>query len=288
MTDTRAAMALIGTRRDGRPVWWHQGAVDINVDDGDDDDDRAPAARAGGRDDDDDDDDPDLPDEEDTDGEGDGWQPPTREEWERQQEATRRNNGENRRYRQLMALAKRRGVADVAAWVDEIMGKATGDGPGDTPPDVQPADTDEPEDTPPAGPTGHSDEDLERAVTRATERAEVAAEMRYMPMLAQLAVEAALNRHRWSGKDPTMVMKLIDLEDVAIEDDDKGRPQVVGIDEQIERVKEEFPLWFQAGQRRGSGAARRQDSTSVDGGQRTPPPRKQTWEDKVAASWSSR
>lgn len=114
---------------------------------------------------------------------------------------------------------------------------------------------------------------------RAAERAAAKVEMRYKPALAKMAVKSALTDAGWNGKDTSMVMKLIDLDDIAVDDDG----EVTGISDQVEAIRAEFPSWFKKTREPKSETG---GSREVDGGRKAVPAggkAKNSWADDVAS-----
>src|SRR5690606_10811163 len=103
----------------------------------------------------------------------------------------------------------------------------------------------------------------QKLTQREVEKAATRAEMKYKLPLARAAAEAALARagSGGSGKDPSKVMELIDIDDIDLDDDGN----VIGIEEQVEDLKEEFPEWF----RRPRVSSRRPAASSSSSGKST-------------------
>lgn len=242
----------IGYRTDGTPIWSHSGGdwsgmtaePDEGADDGPEEED---------------------PDEEepDADPDDDTYTPPSREEWEKTQAGVRRNNQENKQYRLMRKKLTERGL-DLAtdegrqAFDDLLNGRTS-------------SDTAEPS----------SKRDMDRAVARAAERAAAKVEGKLKPALAAVAVEAALAKSGWSGKEETLprLMKMIDMDEIDVDDDGK----VVGIADQIAEIKRDIPEWFRAGQKATGPAEKRGGVSEVDGGEKRTKVggAGKTWLDKV-------
>src|SRR5690606_12393783 len=96
--------------------------------------------------------------------------------------------------------------------------------------------------------------------------------------------EAALARAGWSGKDLSKVMKLIDIDDVDLDDDGN----VIGVEEQVEDLKKEFPEWFRRPRvsSRRPAASGSGKSTKDVGGAAEPPVDTKTkdWKPRLAES----
>lgn len=228
-----ATPALLGARRDGRPIWAHAGADDgsswVTFDSDSSDEDQA------------DESDDDYADDDYADG---GWQAPTREEWDRQQAAIRRNNSENKKHRLLKKALSTHGIDldsddGISALTDALAARR----------DSSADDGD-----------GTSRREVDKASARAAERATAKAEARYKPAVAQLAVKAALHDAGFTGNNPGRLMRLIDLDEVDVDPDGN----VTGIAEQIDDLKKDFPEWFR-GQKSGDSGPRK-GAAEVDGG----------------------
>lgn len=247
MIDTRAVVVpaetarpgdLIGWRRNGAPIRLIGGAADGDVTAGDDED---------------------SDEDEDTDdtSANDGWKPPSREEWDRQQAAVRRNNQENKKHRLLRRRLTDAGIDPDTdeggqALADLLANRGSASGGGGKDGDDKPA--------------GPSAADVRRAETRAAERAAARVEARYKAPLARTAARAALADAGWSGKDLDRVMKMIDLDEVDVDDDG----EVTGIAEQIDGIKADIPEWFRGGRNGGTATVTRRSggARDVDGGDR--------------------
>lgn len=233
--------APIGHRADGTPIVQHRGARGTMF--------VEPDADGEG-------------DEPDGDAEGDSsdgdadYKPPTRAEWERTQAAIKRNNTENRNLRQIKRTLAGKGV-DLSsdegrkALEDILSARGSSHDPkaAATPDRV--------------------------AIERAVERASAKTEAKFRPVVAELAIKAALVDAGWNGKAFDRIMRQIDLDDMDIVDG-----KVTGIAEQIDEIKTDIPEWFKPAQ---TPAERRRGGREVDAGEK---PTKQsgstgTWLDKV-------
>lgn len=264
---------LLGHRADGRPIWWQQGANNdgtIVVEDEPDDTEDL----------DDDDDDPDGS------AGDDDWTPPSRAEHEKLQADLAAQRRTNRELGQIRALLKRQGIT-----VDDLRNGRRGntDDPDDSHDDDPPVDTtaDDKKDKP-------TDAAIKRRIDREVTRATARVEETYKPVVVELAAKAALLDAGWSGKDLKRVMKMIDSDEIEV---DGG--EIVGLNEQIEGIKEEFPEWFKKRNRgepedddNGSSRGRRRrpprrDVRDIDGGDRTPAPEPETWKEKLSKQLNS-
>jgi hypothetical protein len=254
-------------RPDGTPVWLAMGAaVDIQVgddddveepDDADDDEDERPARRGRetARDGDEDDD---LGDESDDDElEQDSQESERVEALKRRQEATRRGHLKNKR---LQAILREHGIDPTTGQkIDADDESVEDESAGGEPADV------------PRAPAKDAAA-LKRQLTRAERRGEAKAEATYKPMVFRLAAQAAL-REAGCTKDFGRVARVLDLEDLEIEDG-----QVVGIKEQVDDIKAEFPEWFNIAPPRRQPRSRREaresgarGASDVDGVERRRP-----------------
>lgn len=195
----------------GRPVWPVLGGA---TDDEDDDDlglDVTGGGKAGGKADlDDDDEDLDEDDEQDG-GEGDKpkdeWKPPSREEFERMTKALTEANAEAKRHR-LRVRELRREARTAGQAADK---------------------------------SGAVDDE---AAARAASDAADAAERKYKPIAVKSAARAALLAAGLNdGSDGVMrkLLRLVDMDDVDLDEDG----EVVGLDDQIDDIKDTFPKLFE-------------------------------------------
>lgn len=199
--------------------------------------------------------------DEEPDDSADAYTPPSKDEWERVQAGVRRNNQENKQLRLLKKQLTGKGV-DLStdegreAFDNLLNGRTSGD----------------------AGESTSSKRDVDRAVARAAERAAAKVEGKLKPALAAVAVEAALAKSGWSGKDETLprLMKMIDMDEIDVDDDGK----VVGIADQIADIKRDIPEWFRSGQK--PAGEKRGGASEVDAGdKKTKSGAQKTWLEKV-------
>ncbi|MGW0575125.1 phage scaffolding protein [Streptomyces sp. NPDC002920] len=151
------------------------------------------------------------------DGPADDWQPPTREEYEKLVEGKRKADAE--------AASRRKYLRQHG--IDPKTGeKATADEPepepvakGDQPPGVSAAE-----------------------VKRQIEKAAAEAELRSLRKTKALVtgVNGALSEAGWNGSRLNSLMKLLDLDDVEVDDDG----EISGLSEQIDAIKAEWPEFF--------------------------------------------
>jgi hypothetical protein len=163
------------------------------------------------------------------------WTPPTREEWEAHQEKLRKASGE--------AAARRKFLREHG--IDPKTGTKLQ-------PDPEPEPEPEPrgKDDEPRGPSAAE-------VRRQVEKAAAEAELRGMRKTKALVtgLNGALADAGWNGSRLGSLMKLLDLDDVDIDDDG----EITGLSEQIAEIKAEWPEFFKrqrstsAGSVAGSG-----------------------------------
>lgn len=268
---------LIGHRATGEPIFLAAGGNGVSAAP---DDDAAERALFGERDD-EDDDDPDGDDDDPDDGEDSGYTPPDESTWAQMQRDLAAQRAANSQGGRLARALRDQGLTLEEAYaklgLDPKTGKvvAKSEGADDAPAD-EPAGKPEGE---PEKPTGMALEDFRKAVNTEAERQvarEVAkTEQRYLGPLKALAVKSALHDAEWSGKDIGRVLKMIADDDIEVTEDG----DVVGVVEQIEAIKEEFPEWFQRRpQRREPRSA-----ADLDGGERRAPTKTLSWKEKAVA-----
>lgn len=265
---------VIGHRADGRPIYQISGGDRVSVAP---DDDEAERALFGDGDDDDPDGDPDDedPDDEDPDDEDPDYIPPAKSVWEETQAALRAQRAANSQGGRLA-----RALRDAGLPLEEAYAKL-----GLDPKTGQPVEPEEPEtpevpavtaDTPPADVQKLVEEAVKKTVAREVERAVSKTEERFKKPMIAMSVKSALHDAKWSGKDLARVLRLVDGDDIEVTEDG----DVLGVVEQVEAIKEEFPDWFKGEEapvvRRPRGAA------DIGGGGGAPPRRERTWKEKTA------
>ncbi|MEU7416711.1 phage scaffolding protein [Streptomyces antibioticus] len=147
----------------------------------------------------------------------DDWQPPSREEYERLVEGKRKADAE--------AAARRKYLRQHG--IDPKTGnKVQADDPEPEP---------EPQGGTPAGPTAAE-------IRRQVEKAAAEAELRGLRKTKALVtgVNSALAGAGWNGQRLNSLMKLIDLDDVEVDDDG----EITGLSEQIDAIRSEWPEFF--------------------------------------------
>lgn len=189
--------------------------------------------------------------DEDEGDEEDDWTPPSREEWERQQRQLARARKE---------AAKRRKAL-----------KARQDG------DEGELDDDEDDDK------GSGKGTDRRELKRLLARAEARVEAKYKPALVKQAAKSALVEAGFAGEVTSRTMRMLDLDDLEV--DDEG--EIIGLDEAIEELKEDMPQLFKRS-RNGSGSSSRTSAKttgrkSLDGGNKRTAKKEPTFAEKLAA-----
>ncbi|MEU1443108.1 hypothetical protein [Streptomyces mirabilis] len=175
------------------------------------------------------------PDDEPADEPEDDWAPPTREEYERLVEGKKKADAE--------AATRRKYLRQHG--IDLKTGNKLNPDP-EPEPDEPAAAKDEPR--------GPSQAEIRRQV----EKAAAEAELRGMRKTKSLVtgVNAALSEAGWNGTRLGSLMKLVDLDEVDIDDDG----EITGLAEQIDQVKADFPELFKrtrnsAGTSNGAGGS---------------------------------
>lgn len=165
-------------------------------------------------------DDPEPAEPDDVSEPADDWAPPTREEWEAQQAKLKTASGE--------AAARRKFLR--AHGIDPKTGlKAQAD------PKPEPDDEPAPKDDTPHGP---SQAEIRRQIEKAVTEAELRG--RRQNRATVIGVNTALAEAGWNGQRLGSLMKLIDLDDVDVDEDG----EVTGLTEQIDDIKREWPEFF--------------------------------------------
>jgi hypothetical protein len=194
----------------------------------------------------------------------DDWTPPSREEYEETISKLKTASGE--------AAARRKYLR--AHGIDPKTGQK-----------AKPDEPDEPEpaakDDQPQGPSAAE-------VKRQIERAATEAELRGLRKTKALVtgVNAGLADAGWNGQRLNSLMKLIDLDDVEVDDDG----EIIGLSEQIESIKSEWPEFFKrarasANPSNGAGVSGQNGvpAAKVDAADKKPPaPEPKDWVEKLA------
>lgn len=204
----------------------------------------------------------DEPDE--TEAPADAWTPPTREEWEDHQTKFRAASGE--------AAARRKYLKQHG--IDPKTGNKLNPDPA-------------PEEEPPARkdgdePRGLSPAEVKRQIDKATTEAELRGLRKTKALVT--GVNGVLADSGWNGQRLNSLMKLIDLDDVEI--DDGG--EISGLAEQIDDIKREWPEFFKrnrsttANSNAGSGQNGAPAAKVDTADKKTPEPEPKNWAEALA------
>lgn len=194
----------------------------------------------------------------------DDWQAPTREEWEAQQAKLRAATGE--------AAARRKYLREHG--IDPKTGQKLQ--PDEPEPATAPAVKD-------ATPPGLSDADVKRAVEKAVTETQLKG-VRQMRTFA-VGFNKALGDAGWNGTRLDSLMKLLDLDDVDIDDG-----EITGLTEQLDTLKAEWPEFFKrtrnpasAANSGGGSGQNGAPAAKVDTADKKPPaPEPKGWAETVA------
>lgn len=152
----------------------------------------------------------------------DDWQPPTREEWEQHQASLKRASAE---------AANRRKWLKAAGYDPKTGTKLEPDpDPEPTPAAPKPQD--------PATAPGLSDADIKRAVDRAVTETQLRGRRQMHSFTVGFNQELA--KAGWNGSRLGHLMKLLDFDDIDIDDDG----EITGLAEQIDGLKTDWPEFF--------------------------------------------
>lgn len=146
---------------------------------------------------------------------------------------------------------------------------------------------DEPEGTDPAPEepkqTGASAAEMKRAIEKAAAEAELRGRRQTRALVT--GVNAALAEAGWNGQRLNSLMKLIDLDDVDIDDG-----EITGLSEQIDAIKQEWPEFFKrtrsANPSNGAGGSGQNGvpAAKVEAADKKPPaPEPKDWAEVLAA-----
>lgn len=209
-------------------------------------------------------------DDRDAGGDGDGepaddWTPPSRAEYEKLMADKKKADGEaasRRKYLRAHGIDPKTGEKAKADESDQ---------PNPAADQTQAA-------------TGVSAADMKRAIDKASAEAELRGRRQSRALVT--GVNGALAEAGWNGQRLNSLMKLIDLDDVEIEDDGS----VVGLSEQIDSIKSEWPEFFKrarnsATSSNGAGGSGQNGvaGAKVDAADKKPPaPEPKGWAEKVA------
>lgn len=319
---------IIGFDAEGGPIWraaGGRGSIDFAVDDRDDDE----------PDDFDEEDDEDVDDEDeedlgdDEDDEVDDELPPqmrgkqqkpqkrptkqrdteddedgefiSRERMEKIEASLRKNNAENQRNRHVKKILDRLNIKDADEFVNFMIDR------GLDPDSGEPLTGDRP----PRGDDDRGDDDIDLFVEdkkdgrtreqliadrrKAEERGTSRAEARWKPAVVQFAAASALSEAGFASKKVGLALRLLDMDEIDVELDNDGQPVVYGLDEQVAKLKEEFPDLFRKARaaddedsgderrpRRRTGGRTVNGARAIDGGDRGKTrQRPLRWEDRL-------
>lgn len=196
----------------------------------------------------------------------DAWMPPSREDYEKLVEGKRKADAE--------AAARRKYLRNHG--IDPKTGLKTN-------PDPEPEPDDDPEPEPAAAaPRGASKAEVERAVRKAAAEAELKGLRKTKSLV--VGFNEALSEAGWNGSRLGALMKLVDLDEVEIDDDG----EIVGLSEQIAQVKTDFPELFKRTRTAapGGGGSSGQEGkppAKVDTADKKPPaPEPKDWAEALA------
>jgi len=193
-------------------------------------------------------------------------------EVDRLREGNRRNNQELVKRRHVEQWMRQHGIDDLDTWLADLgVDKQTGQRAS----------------APPAGPPTASEAEVARLIALETEKLqaqheEAAAgwEARHGKLsgyVKRSAVEAALSRAGFSGT-LDKALRVLNLNEITVAEDDDGEPVVSGVDEAITSLRDEIPEWF----RQRPARPPRQGGEDVDGARKPPrPPARATWEQQI-------
>lgn len=275
---------------------------------------RAKSARGNARTraqaDDDEDDDQDDDGDGDEDDQDDDWTPPDRDSYERLTTALKRANGEAGKRRRVGKVMDKLGIDDLTTWltargIDPETGQPFGAdvvGTEDDDTDGLGEDGDYEREPAPqsAAAERKRDREIARQVLAAEQRGRRTERDTMLPILAEQAARLALADAGFTGTASQMERALRTLDHDAIElDMDDASFELVGIEEEIERLKEDFPTFFEPRRTRAAReretrpnnarARTRSGARDVDGGERGRQPRKpQTWAEQMVAQMENR
>jgi hypothetical protein len=195
----------------------------------------------------------------------DGWTPPTREEWEAQQAKLKSASGE--------AAARRKFLR--AHGIDPKTGLKAN-------PDPEPEPDNEPAASKEDAPRGLTQAEVQRAVDKAVTETQLKG-TRQMRTFT-VGFNKALSEAGWNGTRLDSLMKLLDLDEVDIDDG-----EIIGLSEQIDSIKTEWPEFFKrtrpANPSNGAGGSGQNGVTAakVDAADKKPPaPEPKDWVEKLA------
>jgi hypothetical protein len=193
----------------------------------------------------------------------DDWTPPTKEEWEEHQAKLRSASGE--------AAARRKYLRQHG--IDPKTGQKVNPDP-EPEPETPAAKDDEPR--------GPSQAEIKRQIEKAATEAELRGRRQTRALVT--AVNAGLADSGWNGQRLASLMKLLDLDEVDIDEDG----EVSGLTEQLNEIKREWPEFFKRTRSTtaNSGASSGQNgapAAKVDAAdKKTPEPEPKNWAEALA------
>ena len=203
--------------------------------------------------------------EPDDDEPADDWTPPTKEEWESHQAKLKAASGE--------AAARRKYLRQHG--IDPKTGNKLNPDPEPEPDDAPVADKSD-------APRGLTAAEMQRAVDKAVTETQLTGQ-RQMRTFA-VGFNKALSEAGWNGTRLDSLMKLLDLDDVDIDDG-----EITGLAEQIDGLKRDWPEFFKrqrsANSSNGAGGSGQNGVTAakVDAADKKPPaPEPKDWVEKLA------
>lgn len=231
---------------------------------------------------------------------------------QRMEAALRNANKTAAKYRRAGRALERLGIDDLPTYLTERgIDPETGLPYGEDVVDPNDLDGDEEliEERPARRDSKKNDRETVRAVRAAASAAEARAREMYVPILAQQAATIALTAAGFKGEQKQMdkILRLIDPNDLEVVLDD-GEFEILGIDEAIADIQENFPVLFRGaddddddrptrrrtatkttGTGRAAPARRATGARDVDGGERGKPAKKQGgWVDQIVAQMDRR
>ncbi|MEV0220888.1 hypothetical protein [Streptomyces sp. NPDC050704] len=195
----------------------------------------------------------------------DDWTPPTREEWETHQAKLKTASGE--------AAARRKFLR--ANGIDPKTGQKVNQ-------DLDPEPAADPEPGKDDQPRGLTQAEVQRAVDKAVTETQLKG-TRQMRTFT-VGFNKALSEAGWNGTRLDSLMKLLDLDDVDIDDG-----EITGLSDQIDAIKSEWPEFFRrnrsANPSNGTGGSGQNGVTpaKIDAADKKPPaPEPKDWVEKLA------
>lgn len=159
------------------------------------------------------------------------WEPPTRAQWDKVQEALSRNNNEMRKRRMAGKVFEKIGLTSEEDFSDWLLERG-----------IDPENGERVEGLP--DDTDHEAQGRQiLSQRRAEERGQLKAEAKYRPALVQFAAAAALSEAGYAGNDIGPILRMLDIEGIEIEFE-RGEPVLYGLDDQVADLKKTLPQLF--------------------------------------------